>query len=108
MKTFIARNAAGKPLEVEQLATFAASIQGEQFRFVVTREAMQAMPVVTHRASGYKVCTISGTSRAAAMGNWAEAGKRALRNLVTDKGEARVASALRDAEAKATNGAGKA
>lgn len=100
MKTFTARNAAGEPLKVEQLATFATYIQGEQFRFVVTREAPLAMPVVTHRASGYKVCDIGYTSLSAALGDWAGAGRLALRNLVADKGEARVASVLRAAEAK--------
>lgn len=92
MKTFIARNAAGEPVEVEQLATFAVSLQDQQFRFVVTREG-SFPPVVTHRISGAKVCQV---------------GLAALKKLLWENGEARVASALRAAEAKATNGAGKA
>lgn len=100
MKTFlVAARDGSRTVKAEQLATFTHYLEGQQFRFVVTRELDQPMPVVTHRASGFKVCAISGTSRAAAMGNWADAGKLALLNLVTDKGEARIASALRAKEA---------
>lgn len=105
MKTFIARNAAGEPVEVEQLATFAVSIQGQQFRFVVTREG-SFPPVVTHRISGAKVCQVGLAG--AATGDWKLAGMAALKRLLGEKGEARVASALRAAEAKAMNGSGKA
>lgn len=105
MKTFIARNAAGEPVEVEQLATFTMYIRGVQFRFVVTREG-SLPPVVTHRISGAKVCPLG--SIGAAVGDWKLAGLAALNRLILEKGEARVASVLRAAEAKATNGAGKA
>lgn len=84
----------------EQLATFAHYIQGAQFRFVVTRVIGQNIVKVTHRHSGKAVCEVTHASVAAALRDYAVAGKSALVSFIETKGEARVASVLRAAEAE--------
>lgn len=98
-KTFMVKGADGKPIEARQLATFAYYLQGEQFRFVVTELPLQ-LPGVTHRASGSRVCLLTPLEIQAARGDYADAGKRALKKVIDRAGEARVRSALAAAEGK--------
>lgn len=87
MKTFKILTAGGFK-EVEQLATFTHYIQNVQFRFVITRE-VGAAPVVTQRASGYKVCDIPQSIIQAALGDYKSVGKSAIDALIARAGEAR-------------------
>lgn len=89
-----------KSIEAKQLATFAYYIEQVQFRFVVT-ELPGRLPDVTHRHSGLRVCGIELTTLSACRNDPLEAGKLALKRIIEAKGEARVASALRAAEAAA-------
>lgn len=82
--------------EVAQLATFAYYVQGEQFRFVVTKDGGNA-PVVTHRGSGLKVADVNA---ATALGDYVVAGKAALDALTEKVGAARLRSSLAAAEAR--------
>ncbi len=82
-----------------QLATFTHYINNIQYRFVVT-EMPGCLPVVTHRASGMRVCEISLTTLAAARHDARGAGILALTGLIEAKGADRVASALQLAETR--------
>lgn len=96
-KTFMVADGDGnKTIEAEQLATFAYYIQGEQFRFVVTRHLSTI--ALTQRASGKRVATIPYDSVRCALGDYKLAGESALRGVIDRAGEARVRSVLRAAE----------
>lgn len=88
-------------LVLAKLATFTHYIENVQFRFVVTQENPLHRPAVTHRVSGSRVCYITPTIQAAALGDMLGAGKLAIEALIKEKGAARVFDVLSHAE-KAT------
>ena len=98
-KKFKVHSTGSAELEADQLATFAYYLQSVQFRFVVTHLIGDALPAVTHRASGKRVCGIDYATLAACRNDPLEAGKLALKKCIEKHGEARVASVLRAAEA---------
>ena len=97
-KTFEVKGKGGESLVAEQLATFAHYIGGVQFRFVVTKLPHEALPCVTHRASGSRVCGITANALIASLNDAKVAGISAIKQLCEKHGEARVASVLRAAE----------
>lgn len=100
-KTFMVAGRDGeRTIPAEQLATFAHYIQGEQFRFVVTRLPGQAVAKVTHRASGMGVAEIRHSAIVAARLDWAVAGRSAVDELVERLGAARVRSVIAAKEPK--------
>lgn len=90
MKYTIKNMKAGEPLEVDQLATFAHYVQGEQFRFVVLRMP-DGETSLTHRESGKRVAVLP---RLTLAHDYVDAGKRAIEALVKKHGEARVRGVL--------------
>jgi hypothetical protein len=95
-KTFTIQTTDG-PREVVQYATFTHYIQGQQFRFLVTRDMGDALRV-THRLSTKAVCIVTNTDMAACRFDYKDAGKLALDRLIKERGEARVRSVLAAAE----------
>lgn len=94
----VADGQGNKTLDAEQLDTFAYYVQGVQFRFVVTRLRGSSDVVVTHRASGKRICAVPHGSIIAALGDYKRAAVSELQKLVAAKGEARVRSVLAAAE----------
>lgn len=110
MPTILVADSTGaKTITAEVLASFTADVgfAGERFRFVVTAlldstgARILAPLALTHRESGMRVVAIDGSQLGAALRDYLVAGKAALARLIEQKGAARVASALRTAEARA-------
>jgi hypothetical protein len=99
-KTFTIYTADGAKKTVPQLATFTHYIGCSGYRFVVTQEHPHIAPVVTHRASGKKVCGVTGID--AALGDYKVAGLCSLKDFIEQTGAARVRAVLSAAEAQAT------
>lgn len=88
----------GKTAEVEQFAAFDYEIDGQTFRFLVTRELHGMSKCITHAKSGKKVCVLGvGASYLPAyahLGTDEARAKLALAELVERKGAARVRSVV--------------
>ena len=85
-------------ISLTQLSTFTHYIQGEQFRFVITRESRLLPVCVTHRASGKKICEVLPTDILAAAHDYEIAAKSVLLKFIERVGAARVRSVLAAAE----------
>ncbi|SFD51628.1 hypothetical protein SAMN05216577_1285 [Pseudomonas citronellolis] len=94
---FKVRTADGVFVEAEQLATFTHYLQAVQFRFVVTR-LHGGRPAVTHRVSGKWIADIPQSTLAACRGDYRDAGKLVLIDVIRRQGEERVCQALKRAE----------
>lgn len=100
MKTFKIKNVkSGELIDAEQLATFAGYVQNVQFRFVVTRLHSAGEAALTHRTSTMRVAPVTAEQVQAARGDYEVAGRTALAAVIESRGAARVAAALRAAEA---------
>lgn len=98
-KTFRVITPDGHEAQAQQLATFTETVQGETFRFVVTK--FPRFPVmVTHRSSTKSVCEVTTHDIIASAHDYKVAAVSALRRLIAEKGAARVRSVLAAAEAK--------
>jgi hypothetical protein len=99
-KTFPVVGLNGEKIDVEQLGTFAFYIKNIQFRFVVTRATDGFGAVVTHRATGMKVCNVdSGISyQPAYLPTQVELAKMALERLIDRVGADRVYQVITDKE----------
>lgn len=97
-KTFmVADEEGGRTLPATQLASFTHYLNAIQFRFVVTQ--LRGEPfMVTHRASGREVCLLPARKLVACRGDYKDAGKLALLDLITDTGEDKVFAALKKLE----------
>lgn len=110
-RIFKSKDCGGRPLDLVQVGSFTSHIAGAEFRFVVTRCVWHSHNFnVTFRATGAVVTHIASHHLAAALGNYASAGKWALADLIQSRGAAFVASRLVAAtkQAGATLAAGDA
>ena len=83
MKTARIRTKSGI-VDAEQIATFTHTVGGYVYRFLITRQDLQA-PVVTHRDSGMAVAHLSAVRKPTV-----EDAKKAIDEKVTKHGAARV------------------
>lgn len=97
MKTFKVYTVDGVFVGAEQLATFTHYLHAVQFRFVVTR-LRGGRPAITHRVSGTWMADIPQSTLAACRGDYRDAGKLVLLDIIGRHGEDRVYEALKRAE----------
>lgn len=93
---FMAHMGDNPRIECEDAKRFSVYVQGTRFWFAVHRTAGSRLPFfhVSHWESGKKLCDVTHSQQAAALGDIVGAAKLALGALIEKHGAARVRSVL--------------
>lgn len=93
----------GRTLPARQLASLTRYVKNVQFRLLVTQTEGDALPVVTQRSTGYRVCALTYSEIQQNRSDYKEAAKDAFARLVNRVGEDKVFDVLHGAEIAAEN-----
>lgn len=91
-----------KCIEAKLLARFIAQIGGVSHELAIT-EIPGRETVLTHVATGARMARVHSTDVAVGRHDWEVIGRLTLDKLILSKGEARIASAIRNQELNYAN-----